>query len=76
MSNTSDFASLFNDMFTGNVAATATPDERKKANALIKVASKSSASLSDVVQLADALDLQLSLYATPKPKEPTEEPTK
>ena len=76
MSSTSSFASIFNDMFGGNVAATPTPEERKNANALIAVASKSTASLSDVVQLADALDLQLSLHATPKPKEPTEEPTK
>lgn len=67
------FSTIFNGLFNGSVAPTATREERDKATALINVVAKSTASLSDVVRLADALDLNLSLYATPKPKPKTEE---
>lgn len=46
-------------------------EDRDKAAALVAVVSKSTASLSDAVTLADALGLKLHLIAssTPEPKE-------
>lgn len=51
------------------------PEDRPKAEALLNVVTKSTANLGDVVKLADALGLRLSLIASSKPDE-KEETTK
>ena len=48
--------------------------DRTKANALLGVVCKSTASLGDVVKLADALGLNLQLQAKSKPKDTPEAP--
>ena len=60
---------LFKDLFTPNFAAAIDPKDRPKAEALLAVVCKSTASLADVAALADALDLQLSISEASKPKE-------
>lgn len=47
-------------------------EDRIKADALVRVVAKSTASLDDATKLADALGLKLSIIATskPEPKEP------
>lgn len=57
---------LFDNFFNSTVSPDVTPEERKKAEALVRVIAKSTASLSDVLALADALEIQLSFYAQPK----------
>lgn len=44
------------------------PEDRVKAEALVRVVAKSTASLDDAVKLADALGLVIQISATSKPK--------
>lgn len=75
MSNTSDFETLFNGLFAGTVTGAGSYEDQKKARSLLNVVSKSTASLGDIVQLADALGFTLNLSVTAKP-EPKDEATK
>ena len=76
MSNTSDFETIFNGLFAGTVANAGSYEDQRKARSLLNVISKSTASLGDMVQLAEALgfNLRLSVEAKPEPKE--EDPAK
>ncbi len=76
MSSTSDFETLFNGLFAGTVANAGSYEDQKKARSLLNVVSKSTASLGDMVQLADALGFTLNLSVTAKPKPEDEEPKK
>lgn len=49
------------------------PEDRTKAQALVTVVAKSTASLDDAVKLADALGLILQISAASKPTSPPEE---
>ncbi|PRA13333.1 hypothetical protein CQ010_01415 [Arthrobacter sp. MYb211] len=61
------FNTLFSQMFTGHTGELRHEDHAK-GHALMAVIAKSTASISDVVKLADALDLNLHISASSKPK--------
>ena len=69
MSDTADFSTIFNGLFAGTVAGAGSYEDQKKARSLLNVISKSTASLGDMVQLADALGFQLTLSVNAKPKD-------
>lgn len=68
------FESLFGQMFTGQLTEELRREDYDKAKALISVISKSEASISDVVKLANALNLNLTVSASSKPKPKDTEP--
>ncbi|UUX60152.1 hypothetical protein [Glutamicibacter halophytocola] len=67
---------LFDNLFAGTVTGAGGVENQKKAQAFLRVFSKSAASMSDVVSLADSLgfNVELSLKAKPAPKD--QEPTR
>lgn len=65
------FSQLFGRQFTRNVR----PEDEKKATALLQVVCKSTASLGDVVTLANELGLRLHFVAESLPKDPEPETT-
>ncbi|GGJ55842.1 hypothetical protein [Glutamicibacter ardleyensis] len=64
---TEEFHTLFEQTFNVQTNSELRREDYGKAKALIGVISKSTASLSDVVKLADALGLNLSISASSKP---------
>ncbi|MNW52161.1 hypothetical protein D3C74_296710 [compost metagenome] len=73
--STADFSTIFDGLFAGTVTGAGSYEDQKKARSLLNVVSKSTASLGDMVQLADALGFTLTLSVTAKP-EPKDEATK
>lgn len=59
---------IFNELFGTGFANNLKPEDRPKAKALLAVVCKSTASLADVVTLADELGLKLHFSATSKPE--------
>lgn len=67
---------LFNNLFTGAFVGSGSYEDKQKAQAFLRVISKSSASLSDMVSLADSLGFNIELSLIPKPELKDQEPTK
>ena len=67
---------LFNNLFTGAFVGSGSYEDKQKSQAFLRVISKSAASLSDMVSLADSLGFSIELSLIPKPGAKDQEPTK
>ncbi|GAA5229267.1 hypothetical protein [Arthrobacter cryoconiti] len=66
--------SLTDQLFGSTYTQDLRQEDVSKANALLAVVCKSTASLSDVITLANALELDLSIQAKSRPSPVTEAP--